>query len=267
MLKKLAYMGIALVMIFSVAGLLGCSGDKILEDGYFQYIVIENDEAAIVGLTKTGLEQEILVFPEMIGGKTVTTLGGIQKGKRYLMNTGPVHFTIRSEKLKKVFIPTNISVIYNDAIGAINDLRLVFLSNVLIDSSQGEHNTRIFDLVQGSRACAFINREKFLEIPSERKNASKELEGWFEAKSASLLRSANIEFGNNYSNEINGGYYWLDNIEAGEKILAPPAIKRDGYNFTGWYTEPAQINLWDFDKEVEIAEDTEFRLYAGWQLK
>ena len=78
---------------------------------------------------------------------------------------------------------------------------------------------------------------------------------------------ANIVFMNNYSAEINGGYYWLDNISAGEKITVPSINPtRNGYEFMGWYTEPECINKWDFYMTINLKEDEEFRLYAGWRL-
>ena len=70
---------------------------------------------------------------------------------------------------------------------------------------------------------------------------------------------------NNYSAEINGGYYSLDNIIAGEKIPLPPDPEREGYIFDGWYIEPECINKWDFETSPVIEEDAEFRLYAGWR--
>lgn len=76
---------------------------------------------------------------------------------------------------------------------------------------------------------------------------------------------ANIAFLNNYSDEINGGYYMLDNIETGSKITEPPSPEREGYEFTGWFTDTNCSNIWNFDNEVEIGSGDEFRLYAGWQ--
>jgi uncharacterized repeat protein (TIGR02543 family) len=78
---------------------------------------------------------------------------------------------------------------------------------------------------------------------------------------------ANIAFLNNYSNEINGRYYMLDNIETGSKITQPPSPEREGYEFTGWFTDADCYNIWNFDNEKGIESGDEFRLYAGWQQK
>ena len=81
------------------------------------------------------------------------------------------------------------------------------------------------------------------------------------------LRPANITFFNNYSNEVNGGYYRLDNIASVEKIPQPPAPEREGYNFAGWYTEAECITAWDFNEMKTLSKAEEFKLYAGWNIK
>ena len=76
---------------------------------------------------------------------------------------------------------------------------------------------------------------------------------------------ANVAFLNNYSAAVNRGYFRAEDVESGEKIPEPPAPEREGYVFTGWYTETEAINLWDFDTKAEIPDGEELRLYAGWQ--
>ena len=71
---------------------------------------------------------------------------------------------------------------------------------------------------------------------------------------------------NNYSDEVNGGYYRLDNIGTGETIPEPPAPEREGYTFGGWYTEPECVTAWDFGDSPRIEEGVEFRLYAKWRV-
>lgn len=80
-----------------------------------------------------------------------------------------------------------------------------------------------------------------------------------------IFTTANVAFMNNYSEEINKGYYRADDIENGEKISEPPAPERKGYIFTGWYMEAEAINLWDFDTHVDMSDGEELRLYAGWR--
>jgi uncharacterized repeat protein (TIGR02543 family) len=67
--------------------------------------------------------------------------------------------------------------------------------------------------------------------------------------------------------DINGGDSDPENpiapqtVKEGSTILEPESPERKGYVFTGWYTEPEQINKWDFAYDV-VTKD--LVLYAGW---
>ena len=50
------------------------------------------------------------------------------------------------------------------------------------------------------------------------------------------------------------------NILSGDQAIAPSNPKREGCIFTGWYTEPECLNLYDFNNQVVDS----FALYAGW---
>jgi uncharacterized repeat protein (TIGR02543 family) len=78
---------------------------------------------------------------------------------------------------------------------------------------------------------------------------------------------ANIEFLNNYSDEVNGGYYRLDNIGSGERILEPISPSREGYSFMGWYVDSDLTQRWNFNNTIDLSEDEVYRLYASWQRK
>ena len=66
---------------------------------------------------------------------------------------------------------------------------------------------------------------------------------------------ANVEFMYNYENSPNEGYYWIDDIDDGEKVeIIPPKPEREGYTFGGWYCEPECENEWSFDTIINKAE-------------
>jgi len=63
----------------------------------------------------------------------------------------------------------------------------------------------------------------------------------------------------------NGGDLTCDTtqpVTIGNKVIHPSNPTRDEYDFTGWYTEPECINLYDFNSQVY----NDFTLYAGWLL-
>ena len=77
--------------------------------------------------------------------------------------------------------------------------------------------------------------------------------------------SANVNFDLNYQAEGLSKLYRIDNVENDEKITIPPKPARDGYSFTGWYTEQECTNIWDFNESPSIEEGSELVLYAGWE--
>ena len=69
---------------------------------------------------------------------------------------------------------------------------------------------------------------------------------------------------NNYPIEGLNKYHSLDNIKGDEKLYMPPDPTCEGYNFTGWYTEPECINKFNFSISPVIEENQILILYAGW---
>ena len=50
----------------------------------------------------------------------------------------------------------------------------------------------------------------------------------------------------------------------GEKLELPEPPTREGYTFTGWYTDYGCFNLWDLENDTI---ETDMTLYAGWAAK
>ena len=258
MVKKLTILGIAVLLLFSVAGLTACNRQhKVYEEGYFQYIVVgqnsdfpknkADEGVAIIGLTESGKEQGFIDFPKTLAKKKVTHLGYRKRIGLMLFE----YFHFESPNLKKIYIHDNISAIEREAFSFFDDISIMVCGTNPV-------------FVEDSQTGFFVYKELYDEADEHYiLDDGRHVYYW----QKSQLTPANIVFLNNYSNEINRGYYRLDNIESGERIPQPPAPERDGRNFTGWFTEPGCLNLWDFNTAPEITENTEFKLYAGWQAK
>ena len=54
------------------------------------------------------------------------------------------------------------------------------------------------------------------------------------------------------------------NQKYGEKLELPEPPTREGYIFTGWYTDHSCYDLWDLENDTIEADMT---LYAGWAAK
>ena len=50
----------------------------------------------------------------------------------------------------------------------------------------------------------------------------------------------------------------------GELLEAPEEPTREGYEFTGWYTDHACDDEWNLEEDII---ETDFTLYAGWEKK
>ena len=58
-----------------------------------------------------------------------------------------------------------------------------------------------------------------------------------------------------------GSDYAVEGVKNGSKAAVPDEPTKDGYKFTGWYTDKALNNLYNFDMPV----NDELILYAGWK--
>ncbi len=222
---------------------------EIHEDGYFQYIIVgENNRnpdkdnsavIAIVGFTLSGKQQEIIEFPREINGIPVQYIG-----YRNYSTFQESFYHFESANLKKMYVHDNIKSVYREAFWYFSENKQDLEIMICVPRSP-------YDIFVEHNYGKFYIYKSLFDSDSFNEN----------------IYWANIVFMNNYSAEINGGYYWLDNISAGEKITVPSINPtRNGYEFMGWYTEPECINKWGFETAPVIEEDTEFRLYAGWRL-
>ena len=74
---------------------------------------------------------------------------------------------------------------------------------------------------------------------------------------------ANVRFDLNYLNDNQQSLYRIDHVDSGEKIYTPEKPTREGYEFSGWYTEKECLSSWDFNS-IPTLENEVFVLYAGW---
>ena len=236
----MCYIVFTIVCFFCTVLVFRCGIFKDLEvktDGFFKYVIVgENSRVpnlrnkavvAIVGFTWSGEQQEIIDIPREIDGKPVRRIGYDDQFRHDV-------YTVYSQNLKKIYIHDNIRYINNFEGGKVD---------VMLCSANNDFSIYDSDIMNIYFYKSMTDRE-FITM---------------------TVSYANIVYMNNYTPEINEGYYRLDNIEMGEKVPEPPSPERGGYEFTGWFTEPECINAWNFDVSPNIEENTEFRLYAGWR--
>ena len=192
--------------------------DKLYESEYFIYYDNDKEEQIhIVGLTDKGKEQEYLIIPEKINGKTVGKIGCYNNlwVNDIVEKYGDEKYAqIKSENLKKIFLTSNVQIINARFIGkAIQSLKYEGTMFILNTSSW---------------------------------SGEKAYKSSYATTSISIR--ANVSYFYNYENAPNDNYYWIDNYDYGEKIeFIPPEPTREGYIFDGWYKESECISKWDFE--------------------
>lgn len=213
---------------------------KEYETEYFIYHNWNNSWVEIVNLTDKGKQQEFLILPLEIDGVPVIAISNSTA-------FGHKETQWNSNKLEKIYVLKHYDVLYDSNVfdGCIN------LSKIISPYMNS-------GLPTPPTAKMYQPR-----IPHENRYA--DVEG---------AAPANVSFLWNFEDAENEGYYWIDDLDYGEKItLIPDEPIRKGYRFTGWYKEPECINLWDFSSDttpVEQFDDDgnliyqETCLYAGW---
>lgn len=260
---------VSLILIFA-----GCSKTthKIYESGFFEYVIVgkrgnfpknkADQVVAIVRLTEFGQEQETIDIPRTIDGKEVRYIGfRIIKGMPGMGGNRPYPFT--SPNLKKMYIHDNIVGIDNEIVPTADEWDIMLCSAVdNSDLGWADYNFDLDWIADSIRGKVYIYKFWYDKVVEDLQESGRSNSLYGER-----ILPANIVFLNNYSDEINGGYYMLDNIKTSAKIPQPPNPEREGYKFTGWFTDPDCTNIWNFNNVKEIKNGDEFRLYAGWQQK
>ena len=237
------------VLFAALSGIMivSCSchrANYIKTSGYFEYVVDTDSDncgskyVSIAGFTPEGRKQEVIDIPREIDGMPVRYIGGYNAVESNWMVSH--YFVFENEALKKMYAHDNIKLIFGNAFADMPDMELMWCA----ESFDGLYDHFIRDV-----KTVYVYRTLY------------ESEG---LEDEERFFPANVVFMNNYSDEVNGGYYRPDNIAEGETIPEPPAPEREGYEFGGWYTEPECVTAWDFGESPTIEEDGEFRLYARW---
>lgn len=225
-LKKIAVSLIAFSFIFAVVALSACREEYLpeYESGYFRYAVRTekdgNKKAYIIGFTKLGEQQKLLVYPEYIDGIKVYGMG---YDHHTVLGALPVG-DFNSAVLEKLFFPENPKETVIGNLGVIFPNAYAFFWDI-----DGEENELSFtkgaiysyDYFMTNR-FGVLNKRNYI---------------------------ANVSYMYNYENAENDGYYWVDSYDNDVITFIPPNPERLGYLFGGWYKEPECINQWNFETD------------------
>lgn len=213
----------------------------IKEYGFYKYVSIndntisKDNSIAIIGVTKSGKNEQYLHIPREIDGHPVKYIGYDEGGGMGLFGGKRHYHPFSGEGIKKLYVYDNIEII-EDVFNCEQTDLMLCRDDITINPF------RYFCFKD-----VYVNNVVY-------DNMNENPRGF-------LL--ANILFMNNFPNDSQS-IYSIDNIDENEIIKAPPEPKLNGHKFTGWFTEPECINSFHFSERQVIDEKQFFKLYAGW---
>ena len=245
-MKKLIAILLTSVTLFACAvGLSGC-GNKRKEIGYLACYEYEK-YIEVVDLSEEGHKQKYIVMPETINGKPYqfTESNGFGTG------THSAKFS-ENNILEKIYFEFFDYIIeYNSYVF----FNCKALKKTIFNNNLGYTKTIVFNdnktIYVPNDGSLYTNYSNIPVFVDEDGNETK----CFVVESTYYL--ANVEFIFNYDDAPNNGYYWIDDIDDGEKLeLLPPDPTREGYIFGGWYCEKECENQFDFNSVINKPELT-----------
>ena len=247
-IKVLALFIGAMLLTVSLVGLVGCEypnnprmdpKNPVVETDYFYVQLRRGDGYAVVfELTDLGKEQEILVIPEYVKGLPVRQVGW----KKGVNQTG-----FKSEKLKKVYVPYTVTSLEGPALAFFQSVEIILLPSQSIKE---------YVFGGGAQGGKIYATEEFYSSHFENVNSIV----W---DGNGTFFFPNLIYYYNYADAPNLGYYWFDHITNDNVYVDPTEPTKEGYIFSGWYTELECITAWDGTKPT--SDDEEIRVYADWK--
>jgi hypothetical protein len=243
-MKKKAIFAVTLsLMLMSTALFNGCNMG-VRTDGNFKYEIIgrgSSRSARIIGLSNLGNQQKFIVIPKEIRGKNVSMVHGAWAW----IGGEVVPANFESDNLEKVFFQTQAQGyirLKNDAkVFALDLPRSFELSNWRRWGGVVDEQPVLIYIYSG--ALDFILTQSWYDLAED-------------------FITANVTYYLNYDTNTNFGVHWIDDVDDGELIeFIPPDPVRPEYQFADWYTEPENINKWDF--ATDTVNDSQ-QLFAKW---
>ena len=251
MFKKFIKMLSLLMVLMIGLSLISCGkGPKRFVSGDFVYTKWECDEGEvrIIGLSEEGQKKENLIFPAMIDGYVVHSIG-VRFGFKIIND-------VVITNAKNVYFPSG----YIQPKGVSYKLNEDIISlNVYIGESKAWRS----NLYPSLKSLPNIDlkvyvSEQFYNLVTngdEEKNI-------FEQKGTVVY----------YLDEETT--FFVDDVNKAKVNVVPPIPYKEGYTFDGWYKDLDYIEKWDFDKDLvpeKIYDEEgnyqfiETKIYAKWK--
>lgn len=224
--------------------------DYFEEDG-FMYLKLSGDNAMMVGVLDETYDKKEIVMPTRTTNNIIFGVGG-GKGENY------VKYFITG-KFKKIFLDSKYYIIENpEAFPQAEKYIFLFTTPEIY-----EYGFTDLDNYSSTKIRLFDMGSKIIYVPKGYVAVFNDYYGH-----ENRFLPANVTYYYNYEDDTNNdGYYWVDNLEIGDKIFTFPSgdgiPNRNGYKFLGWCTDAECTQTVDITTLVKGEEDID--LFANWE--
>jgi len=258
MIKKRAIRVIAAIMtaflfLAGFAGLTACGRleereDYLEENGWIAFITSEDFKTAkLIGNKEQSVVNGEAILPTHMKGYDINRI----------QDNGGVSLTISCFDFipDKLFIP-GVNYVFSDKIVfPYANKKVIFLGSEPSKYSNG------FNTKKDTGTNYPYEKEQIYYVP---KSSLNDFENLYSGCTDGEFRGANVSYFYNYEDAPNGGYHWIDDLDAGNSIITiPSAPQRDGFTFDGWYLDKECTTKFNFET-YKMSENSELELFAKW---
>ncbi|MDE6361849.1 MAG: InlB B-repeat-containing protein [Clostridia bacterium] len=208
---------------------------------------------ALIGMKGEICEKDELIVPTQIGDLRVKSIIFDNFIRCFVKSQQLVY------KANKVFIP-GVNYVYETDCNRIDfpiAEKLVFLSTNWEDYTNG-FKTTDFDVIDVKLVAYELSS---VYLPQSALDSF--IDNFAERNYGTKFYPANVSYYYNYEEAPNDGYYWVDDLNLGDRIKTiPDNPQREGYEFCGWYKEKECINEVMLSNLIKGEEEIE--LFAKW---
>ncbi len=208
---------------------------------------------ALIGMKGEICEKEELIIPTHICGLRVTAIISARFNQYFFENQQLVY------KANKIFVP-GVNYLYKTDYEKFDfpvAEKMVFLSTNWQDYVNG------FKLNKSDVVRVKLVAYELSNVYLPKSALDSFIDNLAEYNDGTKFYSANVSYYYNYEGAPNDGYYWVDDLNLGDRIKTiPDHPQREKYKFCGWYKEKECINEVSLSNLIKGEEEID--LFAKW---
>lgn len=213
-------------------------------------------------LSEQGKQKKNIILPKIVNKKILSFTSKLPWCEEYPCEEFEPWISFKSDKLEKLYIEFKV-YLENSQLDMFEKDNLPKLNKIITNINLLPRNfIGYFNLKSYYELYKYYEENKEFIDQQIQKGYFDHLYKGIYACLFPQIRLANMQFMYNYDNAENDGYYWIDDINNGEKIeIIPENPIREGYTFGGWYNEQECVTEFDFNQIFNKSAIDEFTEY------